>query len=569
MFCTQCGNQLADGSKFCAKCGAALPTHIPAAAPVQSAPVQPVSAPVQPKPTPAQPKPAPVAPQITHEAARKVEAAPRKKKTGLIVGLIAAIVVVAALVCAFFFWVQPTFLSDTAKYEKAMDAAEAAFDDEDYKTAIDEYSAALDYAADDEQKADVYLARAEACVMAEEYEDAIADYEAILEIDEDQKKIWALMADAYIALGETEKAIEVLNEGYEVTEAESLLEKIDEIEAGSAGTGEDGDSVAQAPEAPEAQQPDAPAVEARPETVEIGGVTFSTDEYMIDLTGMELENADIEPLAYFTELEVLYMEGNNISDLSPLADLQNLHYLYLYDNEISDLSPLAGLYNLEELSVWSNPIEDISPLSGLVNLVFLDLDNTLVSDVSPLFGLYNLETLYVSGENLPDDAWDMICANLPQFVPEEPESVGAEFGYDTLYFGMSDLIPYEYMSSDPFQDFCYITCEMLSSELGLSAAPIPYSAPDVDILAALAAGEIDCALVRLPIENNAELFESYGLAWTAPIIETADGSLVLCVRADDYAMLEMLEIGIEMMHADGTMEELAMIWEEFGLSVWY
>lgn len=566
MFCTKCGNQLADGSKFCARCGAAVSAYVPTAAPVQ------------PTPPPAQPRPMPAAPQTTHAAAMPFEAeAKKKKRNGLIVGLIAAILAIAALACAFFFWVYPTFLSDAAKYEKAMEAAEAALGDDDYSAAIVEYSTALNYAADDEQKIDVYLSRAEACVEAEEYEDAIADYEEVLDIDEDQKKVWALMAEAYVALGDNEKAIEVLNEGYEATDAENLLEKIDEIEADAFETGEAGateigeadDAVVQAPEESEAQQPDAPAVEERPETVEIGGYTFYTDETWLDLEDMDLNNADIEPLVYFTDLEALYMDGNNISDLSPLADLQNLCILSLYDNEVSDISPLAGLYKLEELCLWSNPIEDITPLSGLENLTYLDLDDTLVSDVSPLFGLSNLETLYISGENLPDDAWDVIYATLPQFAPEEPESVGAEFGYDTLYFGMSDLIPYEYMTSDPFQDFCYITCEMLCSELGVSPEPITFSEPDVSILEALAAGEIDCALVRLPIENNEDLFEAYGLAWTAPIVETSDGSLVICVRGDDYAMLEMLNTGIEMMHADGMMEELKAIWEEFGLSVWY
>lgn len=562
MFCTKCGTQLADGSKFCTGCGASLSTPEPAAAPAQAP-----------------------APQITYEAAAAGAAAvKKKKKTGLIVGLTAAVVVIAALVCAFFFWVQPTFLSDSAKYEKAMNAAEAALDEEDYKTAIAAYKTALGYAADDGQKTAVYLARAEACVKAEKYEDAIADYEAVLDIDEDQKKVWALMADAYAALGDAEKAIEVLNDGYEATEADSLLGKIDEIEAAAnegndAGEGNGQPEPGPADDDPETEGPateepsdatEAPAVEAQPEEVEIGGMTFSTGETWLDLSGMDLNNADIEALVYFTELEGLMLENNNISDLSPLAGLSTLRYLYLYGNEISDLSPLAGLTDLEELSLWSNPVEELGPLSQLYNLRFLDLDYTLVSDVTPLFGLSKLETLYVSGDNLPADAWNQIAAALPQFSGNATSaSIGEEFGYSELYFGMSLLLPYEYMSYDPFQDFCYIVSDMLGYELGITPVPVGYEEPDVDILLMLVAGEVDCALVRLPVEYNDDLFADLGLTWTAPVIETASGSLVICVREDDHAMLDMLNIAIEMMWSDGLMDELKAIWEEYGLSVWY
>ena len=71
---------------------------------------------------------------------------------------------------------------------------------------------------------------------------------------------------------------------------------------------------------------------------------------------------DLSGLQYCTNLQILYLESNQISDISPLASLTNLAYVYLESNQISDISPLANLTNLTELYLWTNQISDISPL---------------------------------------------------------------------------------------------------------------------------------------------------------------------------------------------------------------
>ena len=48
MFCSNCGTQMPDGSKFCASCGNQMSAPVQAAQPVQPQPVQPK--PVQPQP---------------------------------------------------------------------------------------------------------------------------------------------------------------------------------------------------------------------------------------------------------------------------------------------------------------------------------------------------------------------------------------------------------------------------------------------------------------------------------------------------------------------------------------
>ncbi len=117
MFCQKCGHQLADTAAFCAGCGA--PTGIASAAPVApaepAAPVAPI-APVEPAAPVAPVAPvepvAPVAPvepvvpvaQPMPQYAAPVTPAPKKKKTGLIVGIIAIVLALAVAAGAVWYF---------------------------------------------------------------------------------------------------------------------------------------------------------------------------------------------------------------------------------------------------------------------------------------------------------------------------------------------------------------------------------------------------------------------------------------------------------------------------------
>lgn len=91
MFCSKCGANNADEAKFCIKCGASLTAPVQIAAPVQPAtPVQPVT-PVQPA-APVQPA-MPVPPQN-----------PKKNKTGLIIGIVAGVVALIAIISVIVFF---------------------------------------------------------------------------------------------------------------------------------------------------------------------------------------------------------------------------------------------------------------------------------------------------------------------------------------------------------------------------------------------------------------------------------------------------------------------------------
>jgi hypothetical protein len=63
-----------------------------------------------------------------------------------------------------------------------------------------------------------------------DYEQAIAAYEQALEIEPKCEEAYLGLADIYVTLEDYDNALEILNEGYEQTGAESIAEKIQEIQ---------------------------------------------------------------------------------------------------------------------------------------------------------------------------------------------------------------------------------------------------------------------------------------------------------------------------------------------------
>jgi len=151
-------------------------------------------------------------------------------------------------------------------------------------------------------------------------------------------------------------------------------------------------------------------------------------------------NLDLQPLANSINLEVLSLEGHEISDISPLAGLKKLRRLHLSKNQIENISPLTGLMelwqlwivenlvtdltplselNLRELNISANPITDLGPLATLINLEELFLEYTQVTDMSPLAGLTNLRTLRIGGNNTIIDVSPLAELNLIDFTYDE------------------------------------------------------------------------------------------------------------------------------------------------------
>jgi len=73
------------------------------------------------------------------------------------------------------------------------------------------------------------VSTAQKYLIENNYEQAIAEFEKVIELDPMNTDAYIGIAEAYAALGDTEKAIEWLEKGYELTGDERLKEKIDMI----------------------------------------------------------------------------------------------------------------------------------------------------------------------------------------------------------------------------------------------------------------------------------------------------------------------------------------------------
>ncbi|MGD6734770.1 leucine-rich repeat domain-containing protein [Listeria ivanovii] len=130
-----------------------------------------------------------------------------------------------------------------------------------------------------------------------------------------------------------------------------------------------------------------------------------------ELDSLRQVNADdsgiqsVEGLQYLTNVEVLYLSGNQITDISPLASLKKLIVLYLERNKLADISgikKIAKTNPLAHLFLGDNELTDISPLENLTNLETLSLEHNKLSNVQILPSLTNLKELDLRGNKLRD-----------------------------------------------------------------------------------------------------------------------------------------------------------------------
>jgi tetratricopeptide (TPR) repeat protein len=568
MFCNKCGAQVSDGARFCTKCGSPLDA---AAEPAQSTePIEPaeVTEPVEQAESfePTEPNYIPtegyIPPELGYEPAApstSPEIPEKKPNKGLIAGIVAAVAVVLCVIL-FFAWIRPTYLSGSAKYDRAINSAAAELADEDYDAAIESYTTALSYASDDEARITAYVGRGDAYMGAEQFEKAIDDYEAALDLDDGQKKVWGKLADAYLANDDNAGAIKALQDGVDATGASSLQSRLDELTSVSVAV----DEPTEDEEVPSDEPTTATGV------IEIGGLTFDLDETDIDLGNLDVTDlsplaactnlqylnleatdvTDLTPLAGLTSLKWLELDHTYVSDLSPLANLTNLYDLSLYDTPVSDITPLRGLINLEYLTLWDTNVSDLSALSGLTNLHYLDIEGTPVTDITPVLSLTNLSTLYLDEDNFGGDSvWNTIAAALPQFdYMVSDDEVGAiQFGF-VNDDGFTTLNAY----GDPM-GLGYDVMYWMSVLGDFETEWTTFDTLD-EALDALSAGEIEALIVNKP---DAE-YEDWYTIFTDPYLSlNGEDYGVAC---NTYQVAELLDEAIAAVWDSGIMEDIYDDW---------
>ncbi len=111
---------------------------------------------------------------------------------------------------------------------------------------------------------------------------------------------------------------------------------------------------------------------------------------------------NLDKLKKLTQLQGLYLDGNNILDISFLQGLTQLRTLVLSDNNISDIIFLKGLIQLRTLDLSNNKISDVAFLKRLTQLQTLNLSRNIVSKIDFIGRLTQLQNLSLSNNNISD-----------------------------------------------------------------------------------------------------------------------------------------------------------------------
>ena len=259
---------------------------------------------------------------------------------------------------------------DPKNVDAYLGKAEAYVQMDDIDSAIETLAEGYDETEDDEIREewlDLQMDLARKCLEEEDYEQAVIEFDNVLDIDDGYVEAYLWKAEAQENLGDTDAAMETLQEGYDRTGDARLQRAMEELDP----------IIAWHDDVIEQWTRDALGI---PE----GDIRQSD---VLGITEMGLSGrgvASVEDLAHFTSLEHLDLSYNNISDISALGSLTNLNFLELESNNISDISPLGSLTSLTWLCIMDNQVTDISALSNLTNLEELWLSGNQISDISPV-----------------------------------------------------------------------------------------------------------------------------------------------------------------------------------------
>lgn len=119
---------------------------------------------------------------------------------------------------------------------------------------------------------------------------------------------------------------------------------------------------------------------------------------LVELAIFDSNLTNLDGIEKFTNLEILYIDSNQIEDYSKLNELSNLKVLGISENNLTNINMVENLTNLEELQAYNNKIEDISILNNNTNIKSLNLNGNNLNneDIEVLKTMQNLEELGIS-----------------------------------------------------------------------------------------------------------------------------------------------------------------------------
>ena len=142
------------------------------------------------------------------------------------------------------------------------------------------------------------------------------------------------------------------------------------------------------------------------EAIKLEGDPSDADYARIaNLTALEIEDAELEDLAWVTmldKLEELDLENNDIVDLTPLASLPRLRDLDISENQVESLRPLAPCVRLERLSIGENELAGLEGLEGMKRLSYFHANEAELTSLEPLRRLPELVEVTIYQNDIED-----------------------------------------------------------------------------------------------------------------------------------------------------------------------
>ncbi len=212
------------------------------------------------------------------------------------------------------------------------------------------------------------------------YEEAIIAFTAAIEIDSKRTEAYVGLADLYLAVGDVESAISILEQGYKITGDETLNTRRRELGVSATDEVIWTDPAFERLIRDKLALPDGPVYAQDLDEIEylsIYGDTFvfinsegDKDEYKIGFRYIDSDGTDDHGpwklTAYYgTNSGETYITRGEITNIDTLRYFRNLHSFHIYANHITDISVLDQMNNLENASFWANDITDLSPLDRL------------------------------------------------------------------------------------------------------------------------------------------------------------------------------------------------------------
>ena len=248
-----------------------------------------------------------------------------------------------------------------------------------------------------------FYKEAEAAYIAHDYKEAEEKLQRAMEL-KSPENAYLLLADVYVAEGDTDRAIQTLYLAYSHIGSDKIARRLEELK-GAGGV----------------------AVTAAPQgEIMIAETAVDSAAVSLVLTGKQLSAEDKAAIASLSRLESLGLSDCGLTDVSFLAGLTKLTFLQISDNAVSDLRPLSGLQALKTLYIDNNPVSDFEPLAALSGLRTLSMKGISITQ----------KQLTALRETLPSCS---VYADAPEETVEEITIAGRTFRTDVTELNLGGL----------------------------------------------------------------------------------------------------------------------------------